>query len=313
MAEEKTKEPKLKVFLSKISQQRASYFFIAPALTLFTVFVVIPLFASLFFSFTEYNVLQPPRCVGLDNYRQIIFHDSRFWKAMINVVVYVIGVVPIGICLALLLAVAIDQKIKLKNFYKTMFFMPAITSTVAISVIWKWLYAGEKYGLINYLLIQIGLKPVDWLMSPHLTLPAIMVVSIWQGLGYNMILFLAGLQAIPGVMYEAADIDGANTWDKFWNVTLPLLKPTMIFVIIMAVINSFQVFEQIYIMTGAEGEGIGGVLDCALTNVAYLYDMAFQRFRMGYASALAYILFGIIFTITMLNLKILKPNASEEL
>ena len=114
-------------------------------------------------------------------------------------------------------------------------------------------------------------------------------------------------------MYEAADIDGANTWDKFWNVTLPLLKPTMIFVIIMAVINSFQVFEQIYIMTGAEGEGIGGVLDCALTNVAYLYDMAFQRFRMGYASALAYILFGIIFTITMLNLKILKPKASEEL
>lgn len=313
MAEEKKKEAKFKKFLSEISRHKASYLFIAPALILFTIFVVIPLFASLFFSFTEYNVLQPPKWVGLENYRQIIFHDPRFWKAMINTVVYVVGVVPIGICLALVLAVAIDQKIKLKNFYKTMFFIPVVTSTVAISVIWKWLYAGEKYGLINYFLIQIGLKPVDWLMSTKWTLPSIMVVSVWQGLGYNLILFFTGLQAIPSVMYEAADIDGANTWDKFWNVSLPLLKPTMIFVIIMAVISSLQVFEQIYIMTGTEGTGLGGVLDCALTNVAYLYDMAFQKFKMGYASALAYILFAIIFIITMLNLKILKPKASEEL
>lgn len=312
MTDAKKNKSKIKLFFRQLNQQRMSYLFIAPGIILFTVFMAVPVVASLYWSFTEYNVLQPAHWVGLDNYRQIIFHDPRFWKAAVNTAIYVVGVVPLGICLALLLAVAIDQKIKLKNFYKTMFFMPAVTSTVAISVIWKWLFAGGKYGLINHFLIQIGLKPIDWLMSPHWTLPAIMIMSVWAGLGYNMILFLAGLQAIPGVMYEAAEIDGANTWDQFWNITLPLLKPTMIFVIIMAVIGSFQVFEQVYIMTGAEGEGIGGVLDCALTNVAYLYDTGFQKFKMGYASALAYILFAFIFLITILNLKVLKPKASEE-
>ena len=311
ITETKHKEAKWKSFLKNLNQQKASYFFIAPGLILFTVFMAVPVITSLFLSFTKYNVLQPPVWVGLDNYREIIFHDQRFWKAMINTVFYVAGVVPVGICLALLLAVAIDQKIKCKNFFKTMFFIPAITSTVAISVIWKWLFAGEKYGLINHFLIQIGLQPLDWLMSTTYTLPAIMIVSVWQGVGYNMILFLAGLQAIPGVMYEAADIDGANTWEKFWNITFPLLKPTMIFVVIIGVINSFQVFEQVYIMTGAEGEGIGGVLDCALTNVAYLYDTGFQKFRMGYASALAYMIFALIFVITLLNFKLLRTKGGE--
>ncbi len=313
LSPKKPKKPKgLINFFRKLNQQKISYLFIAPGLILFTIFMAVPVVASLFFSFTEYNVLQPPKWVGLDNYRQIILCDQRFWKAMINTFIYVIGVVPIGICLALLLAVAIDQKIKLKNFYKTMFFMPAVTSTVAVSVIWKWLYAGGKYGLINHFLMQIGLEPVDWLMSTQWTLLAIMVVSVWQGLGYNMILFLAGLQAIPAVMYEAAEIDGASTWDKFWNITIPLLKPTMIFVIIMAIIGSLQIFEQVYIMTGTEGEGIGGVLDCALTNVAYLYDSGFQKFKMGYASALAYLLFAFIFIVTILNFKVLKPRTSED-
>jgi len=303
---------KIKTFFEEIHRQRFSYLFILPALILFTVFVLVPVFASLYWSFTEYNVIQPAKWVGLENYRQLIFHDQRFWKAVRNTIFYTAGVVPFGICISLLLAVAIDQKIRFKNFYKTMFFMPAVTSVIAISVIWKWLFAGEKYGLINYCLIKLGLSPVDWLMSPTWTLPAIMIMSIWAGFGYNMILFLAGLQSIPNTYYEAAEIDGANYWDKFWKITLPLLRPMMVFVVIMSTITSFQVFEQIYIMTGGQGEGIGGVLDCALTVVAYLFDTGFQKFRMGYASAIAYLLFAGIFVLTLINLTFIKKSEETQ-
>jgi multiple sugar transport system permease protein len=190
-----------------------------------------------------------------------------------------------------------------------MFFMPVVTSIVAVSVIWKWLFAGEKYGLINHWLMKIGIiNPVDWLVSPTWTLPAIMIMSIWAGLGYSMILLLAGLQTIPRTFYEAADIDGASGWHKFWHITLPLLKPTLLFVVIMSMINSFQLFEQVYIMTSGTGEGVGGVLDCALSLVAYLYEKGFQRFEMGYASALAYILFAIILAVTFINMKVVRSR-----
>ncbi|MBN1794196.1 MAG: sugar ABC transporter permease [Candidatus Omnitrophica bacterium] len=296
------------IFLKELNRQKYSFLFIAPGLILFTIFVLIPVVTSLFWSFTRYNVFQPPIWVGLDNYRHILFHDPRFWKAIKNTVLYVGGTVPAGIVIALMLSIAIDQQIRFKGFFKTMFFMPAVTAIVAISVIWKWLYAGEKYGLINYLLIKMGFQPVDWLLSPAWTLPAIMIMSVWAGLGYNIILFTAGLSAIPKRFYEAAEIDGANAWDKFWNVTLPLLMPTMLFVVVMSVIASFQVFDQVYIMTGGTEEGIGGILDSALTIVAYLYDMGFQKFRMGYASALAYLIFAIIFGATLVNFKMMRSK-----
>lgn len=292
-----------KLSVRELAHQRHAYIFIAPALALFFFFVLIPVVASFFLSFTRYNTLSAPVWVGLDNYYQIFFKDPRFWKALKNTAIYTIVVVPVGIFISLLLVVAIDRKIRFKNFYKTIFFMPVITSVVAISVIWEWLFAGGKYGLINYWLMKFGLTPVDWLMSPAWTLPAIMIMSVWAGLGYNMILFLAGLQAIPQTFYEAADIDGAGTWHKFWHITLPLLRPTLVFVVIMSIINSFQLFEQVYIMTAGTGEGVGGVLDCALSLVAYLYDKGFQRFEMGYASAIAYILFAVIFIATTINMR----------
>ncbi len=226
-----------------------------------------------------------------------------------NTALYVIGVVPIGVCVSLLLAVAIDQKIKFKNFFKSVFFLPTVTAIVAVSVIWKWLYAGGKYGLFNYFIMKLGFQPVDWLTSPTWTLPSIMIMSIWAGLGYNMILFLAGLQTIPSVMYEAAEIDGAGFWKRFFYITLPLLKPTIVFVAMISFIFSFQVFEQVYIMTGGQG-GIGGVLNSALTIVAYLYDKGFQKFEMGYASALAYIIFLCIFILTMVNKHFMKSDVS---
>jgi multiple sugar transport system permease protein len=274
---------------------------------LFFVFVIGPLIVSLYWSFTEFNGMQSPKWVGLENYRNIFTNDPRFWKSIRNTIFYTLAVIPPGVALSLMLAIAIDQKIRFKSFFRAIYFIPSVTSVIALSVIWKWLFAGEKYGLINYLLILIGLKPIDWLTSPVWTLPAIMIMSIWTGIGYNMILFLAGLQTIPAAVYEAADIDGAGTWDKFRYITMPLLKPTTVFVVIMGFIASFQVFERIYIMTESEF-GIGGVLDSALTVVAYLYDVGFRKFHMGYASALGYIVFVVIFIITIVNIKFLKSK-----
>ena len=298
---------KKKGLFTQLREQKWSFLFIAPAVLLFLIFVVGPLIASFYWSFTEYNGIHAPKWVGLANYKNIFCNDPRFWKSIRNTIFYTVGVIPPCVVLSLMLAIAVDQQIRFKNFFRVIYFIPTVTSVIALSVIWKWLFAGGKYGLINYVLILIGLKPIDWLMSPVWTMPAIMIMSIWAGIGYNMILFLAGLQTIPTTVYEAADIDGANPWEKFWHITLPLLKPTMVFVVIIGFIASFQVFEQIYIMTESEF-GIGGVLDSALTVVAYLYDMGFRKFQMGYASALGYIVFAVIFIITIVNIKFLKTK-----
>jgi len=296
-----------KGFLRQIKEQKWSFLFIAPAVILFVVFVLGPLIASFYWSFTEYNGIHAPKWVGLDNYKNIFMHDQRFRKAVCNTVFYTVFVIPPSVALSLLLAIAVDQKIRFKNFFRIIYFIPTVTSVIALSVIWKWMFAGGKYGLINHFLMSMGFKPIDWLMSPTWTLPAIMIMSIWAGIGYNMIFFLAGLQTIPTTVYEAADIDGANAWEKFRHIMLPLLKPTMVFVVVMAFIASFQVFESIYIMTESEF-GIGGVLDSALTVVAYLYDMGFRKFQMGYASALAYIVFAVVFIITLINIKFIKTK-----
>lgn len=294
-------------FLQKLNKQKISYLFIALPALLFFVFQLAPVFISFIWSFTSYNVVTSPQFIGLANYKEIFLRDPLFWKALKNTAIYVIGVVPLGVCLSLLLAVALEQKIRFKNFFKSIFFLPTVTAMVAISVIWKWLYAGEKYGLLNFFLIKLGFQPIDWLASPAWTLPSIMIMSIWAGLGYNMILFLAGLQTIPESMYEAAEMDGAGFWTKFFNITLPLLKPTIVFVSMMAFIFSFQVFEQVYIMTAGQG-GIGGVLDSGLTIVAYLYDQGFTKLQMGYASALAYVIFFIVFVFTMINRRLMKSD-----
>ncbi|MBN1354249.1 MAG: sugar ABC transporter permease [Candidatus Omnitrophica bacterium] len=296
-----------KGFFARLNEAKWSYVFIAPAVLLFFIFVLGPVIASFYWSFTEYDAIHVPKWVGLDNYKNIFFNDPRFWKAVRNTFLYTVGIIPPGVALSLLLAIAVDQHIRFKSFFRTIYFIPSVTSVIALSVIWKWLFAGEKYGLINHILMLAGLQPVDWLMSPVWTLPAIMIMSIWAGLGYNMILFLAGLQAIPKTVYEAAEIDGAGAFEKFWYITLPLLKPITVFVVIIGFIASFQVFERVYIMTQSE-LGIGGVLDSALTIVAYIYDMGFRKFKMGYASALGYIVFVVVFTITMINIKFVKTR-----
>ncbi len=289
-------------------QQPVAYLFIAPAVILFTIFVFVPIFASLYLSFTRYDVIHAPTWVGVDNFQNLLFHDPRFWKAFRNTLLYVIGVVPTGVSIAVLLAAALEELRAGKQFFKVLFFIPTVTSIVAIAVVWKWLFAGEKFGLINYVLIRLGLSPIDWLLSPTWILPAIIIMSIWAGLGYNLVFFSAGIATIPQTLYEAAKVDGAGWWGRFWHVTLPSLRPTLIFVIVMAVITSFQVFDQVYIMTGGTGEGVGGVLDSGLTLVSYLYEQGFKFFRMGYASAIAYLIFGCVFGLTLFNIRMLRSR-----
>jgi multiple sugar transport system permease protein len=295
------------LFFAEFKKMIPGYLFILPAVLIISIFVFMPIVASLFLSFTQYNVLQPPKWVGLNNYYRLIFEDRLFWIAVRNTLMYVAGTVPIGVALSLLLAVWVDSvKLRfMKYLFRTIYFLPTITAIVAISVVWKWLYAGGTYGLINFVLVKMGIPPVDWLTNPKTTLPAIMLMSIWGGIGYNFIIFLAGLQGIPRTIYEAAEIDGASGLRNFWHITLPLLRPAIVFVVLMSVIGSFQVFDQVYILTQGT-EYVGGVLHSALTIVTYLYERGFERFEMGYASAIAYMLFLLIFVLTLTNLKFLR-------
>src|SRR5690554_5294985 len=269
--------------------------FLSPNLLGFLIFILGPVIASFGLSFTSWDLLTPMKWIGLDNYRALI-SDQVFWKVLWNTIYYTIGTVPVGIIISLFLAIALNQKIKGVKFFRAAYFLPVISSTVAIAVVWQWLYNPE-FGLLNYLLYLIGIDGPKWLTSTSWSMPSIIIMSIWKNLGFNMLLFLAGLQGTPEAYYEAARIDGANWWQQFRNITIPLLSSTTFFVIVMSIINSFQVFDQIYIMTA------GGPARSTSVLVHYLYQNAFEYFRMGRASAIAYVLFFLVFIITMIQLK----------
>jgi multiple sugar transport system permease protein len=235
--------------------------------------------------------------------------DTRFWTSLINTLVFVfwtvIGKIVFGLAIALVL-----RKQSISNYILRMvFFLPSVTASIAITVVWGWLFKGQPYGLINYLLLQTGVvvEPVSFLNDANWTMPILVIMAIWGGIGYNMILFLAGLQNINPELYEVAAIDGAGPWAVFRRITLPLLRPTTLYILITSIIGAFQVFEAVYILF-ASSEGMGGVLDSGLTVVPYLYDQGFRLFNMGYASAIAWILFAIIFILTLINLRVGRAN-----
>lgn len=269
--------------------------FLSPNFIVFLTFILLPVIASFGLSFTQWDLLGSIQWVGLGNYQQLI-SDQVFWKVFWNTIYYTIGTVPLGIIIALLLAIALNQPIKGIKLFRAAYFLPVIASNVAVAVVWQWLYNPE-FGLLNYLLGLIGIDGPAWLSSTTWAMPAVIATSIWKGLGFNMLLFLAGLQGIPETYYEAAEIDGAGWWVKFKNVTIPLLSPTTFFVVVMSIINSFQVFDQIYIMTA------GGPARSTSVLVHYLYQNAFEYFKMGYASTIAYVLFFLVFIVTMIQLR----------
>ncbi len=269
---------------------------LSPTLIIVAVFTLFPVLFSFYLSFHRWSILKPEKpFVGLDNYIRM-FSTAEFWQALQNTVVYTVGVVGLETPLALLLALALSRKLRGLTFYRTAYFMPAVTSTIAIAVVWTWLY-NPQYGLFNDFLRLLGLPEPGWLVDPVWALPAIIIMSIWKNVGYHMVIFVAGLQAIPDVYYEAASIDGANAWKRFWHITWPLLIPTTGFVLITNVIFSFQVFGPVYVMTR------GGPMRSTTVIVYYLYQRAFEFREMGYASAVAWVLFLIILILTVIQFR----------
>lgn len=280
------------------AQARWGYLLVAPMMIGFGLFFLFALVISLGLSFTDWNVLQTANWVGLDNYSRLL-DDGEFHTAMRNTLVLSVPHVALRIVFSLLLAIALNSKIRFRAFYRTVFFIPVLTMPVAIGTIWRWLY-DPTYGPINYALGRLDLGRPLWLANPDTALIAVVIVLLWSGVGYDMIIFLAGLQNIPRDYYEASQLDGAGAWRQFRDITLPLLTPTTFFLVVVAVIHSLQVFDLVYIMTEVEHT----TTNRFPTIVYYIYDEAFRNFRMGYATAVAWILLLLILGFTLLQFRL---------
>ncbi len=277
---------------------------LTPTLLITLVFFILPVIFSFYLSFHHWNILKPDKpFVGLDNYRRM-FATDEFWAALKNTVLYTIGVVPIGAMISLLLALLLNQKIRGLYFYRTAYFMPVITSTIVVAVVWTWIY-NPYYGLINIVLKMFKLPQPGWLVDPEWALPAIIIMSIWKNMGYHMVIFLAGLQNIPQVYYEAAAIDGAGRLAQFRYITWPMLRPTTALVLMTSIIFSFQVFGPVYVMTG------GGPMRRTTVLLYYIYQRGFEFKEMGYASAVAWVLFFIIFAVTLVQFRYSRRGVGE--
>lgn len=274
-----------------------SLLYLTPALLFIGIFNIYPIFKSLAMSFyQDYNIFSGEiGSYGLENFIEI-FNDPAFFRAIWNTFIFVLGVVPISIVLSLFIAVMLNRIQWLSDFFRSVYFLPFVTSTVAISIVWNWLYH-TRYGLINYLLSFIGVDPIAWLTDPNWALPALIIMSIWKGLGYNIILFLVGLNNIDKTYYQAARIDGANSWKQFTQITVPLLSPYILLVSIIGVINSFKVFTEVYSLFS----GRPGPAGSALTMVFYIYEKFYTEFQYGVATAAGIVLFLIILIFTLLQ------------
>ncbi|MBO0995191.1 carbohydrate ABC transporter permease [Bacillus sp. SD088] len=268
------------------------YFFLTPQLIGLLAFSVVPLVFAFVLSFTDWDGFGTKNFVGFSNFISQ-FQNRVFWKAIWNTALYTILYVPIGIAISLLLAITLNN-IKGKELYRVFFFMPVVTSSVSIGVIWMWILNGD-FGILNQALEVIGIHGPQWLTDTKWVMISIAMLSIWWQVGYNMVIFLAGLQGVSKSYYEAAQIDGASKWQQFRHITLPLISPTTFFVSIMAIISSFQVFDQAFVMTS------GGPAKASYTLVYHIYETAFVNFRMGESSAVAMILFVIILIFTLIQ------------
>jgi multiple sugar transport system permease protein len=259
------------------------------------IFTAGPILASLYLSFNDYAIIAPAEWVGLANFRRMFTGDNLFWKSLWNTAYYVFAGVPLRIVFAFTLATLLNTGIRARLFYRVAYYMPSIIPGVASAVLWI-ILLNPRLGLINLVLSLLGIDGPNWLGSPDWSKPALIMMSLW-GVGGSMVIYLAGLQGIPDSLYEAADIDGASQWRKFWSVTIPLMTPTILYNLILQIIGSFQVFGSAFIMTR------GGPLNSTLFYMLHLYNFAFQYFRMGYASALAWVLFLIIICFTLITLR----------
>lgn len=283
---------------NRIRENITGYLFASPWLLSLILLTAYPVGAAIYYSFTQYTVLQPPVWVGLENFQEIFFQDDLFWKALYNTSYYAVFSVPLGLIISFWLALMLNQKVAGLAFFRSTFFLPSIVPVVAASIIWAWILQPE-FGLINDILGRLGLYRPPWLTSPAWAKPALILMSLW-GIGPTAIIFLAGLQDIPQHLYEAAEIDGASSLQKLFSVTIPLLTPTIFFNLVTGMIGAFQIFTQVYIISD------GGPLWSTLFYVFFLWQQGFRFFKMGYASALALVLFAIILALTLVVLSTSK-------
>lgn len=296
----------------RIWKNRWAYLFILVPMTLFVLFEAYPLLRTFVLSTQEWSLLTPPKPVGLDNFREL-FGDRVFWKAMRNTFFFAAGVVPANLIVSLFLAVLIFPLSKrAQTFFKAAFYLPAVASLVVISLIWRWLY-DPAYGLFNYFLESAGLQPSLFLASSTTALPSIMLIVVTVNLGASLILLLAAMNGIPKELFETAVLDGANAWRKFKHVTLPLIRPTLLFLVVIGTIGAFQEFTTIFVMTSAgPGSGSGGAGGgpnyATTTMVFYIFRLAFRLSKFGVASAMASVLFGVIFIVAFIQFQLLRSE-----
>lgn len=268
--------------------------FLLPSLIGFLTFIIYPVFYSLGVGFTEWDLINPMKFIGLKNYQSLL-KDANFWNSLKNTFIFIIGYLPSVMIIGLLVALLLNSKIRLKPVFRGIYFLPVVTSWVAVSLVWKWLF-NPKFGLINYFLSLISVHGPNWLNDPKTAMLAIIITSVWKDIGFIMVLYLGGLQNISPSLYEAASIDGADNWHQFWKITLPMLKPTTFFVSMISLINSFQVFDQVNIMTE------GGPGDSTTVLVQNIYNSAFKYSEMGYAAAMSWVLFAIILVVSLVQM-----------
>ncbi|AND39685.1 carbohydrate ABC transporter permease [Cytobacillus oceanisediminis] len=295
---------RIKVSSLAKTRKRSDYFWaylmIAPTMLGLFIFYLWPIVQNFYFSFTEWGAFGQYEWTGLDNYKRLL-EDATLLQAFKNTSIYIIFTVPIGIFLSIIVAVLLNQNFKGKSIYRTLYFLPVITMPAAIAMVWKWLYNAD-YGMFNYLLSLAGIDGPQWVSDPSIALYSIIAVAIWSGIGYNMVIFLSGLQGIPKMYYEAAEIDGAGPVTVFFKITLPLLSPVIFFVSIMSLIGAFQVFDLIFMMIGKSSTA----LESTQSIVYLFYQHAFVLNDKGYAAAIAVLLLAVILIITAIQMVLQK-------
>ena len=283
----------------------APYLFLLPAVALIAVFVIYPILAVVYYSFTDYDIITPPVWVGLANFIHV-FQDETFWLALTHSVIYLVAT-PILIGLSITLAIVVNRQLRGIHLYRALYFVPAVSGSIAIGLSWRWLF--DRNGIINGILQTVGIihEPIQWLATPSLILPIAIMLTVWAGVGYYSVIFLAGLQNIPEELYDAARIDGCNDLQKHRYISIPGLRPQIVFVFVISSLAALKVFDEIYVLTARTG----GILDSGVTMVFYLWRQAFQLHHAGYASAIAIVLLAITLVFSIVNVRILERQDAD--
>lgn len=297
------RETRVRRFFWRMWRERSAYLFIAPGVIVFSVFTLAALVFAFYLTFHRWSIIEPEKpYVGLTNYDDML-HDERFVQSVLNTVYFTGASVPLTMVIGLGLALLLNQPIRGRAIFRTAYYLPVVTPFVVSALLWKWLYNGQ-YGLFNYYLLQGHIidEPLLWLSDKNLAMPSVVLMSVWSGVGFSMVVYLAGLQAIPAELYESATLDGAGTLRRIRYVTIPLLRPTTLFLLVIGIISSLQVFTQIFVMTS------GGPVNKTTTMVYYMYLWAFKYYDMGYASTLAFALFAMLLVFTALQLRLFRGS-----